>query len=493
MRHIFCAFYYLIFASNFYSKLAMAYITPTPAQETITRRSPNALFLSNTKSSFLSTNSAQVKSYLTQSEFMGEAAQVRLDNFISVSNSNPQQNQDLFIAIESIREFHFNAIDSKWNLGSRYSELEGFQYWLKELNTQYVKDIPDLDTTIGFRVGRFYQTNLKMDSIWGLGVVEPQFRGDPLNPLHQGLTGLSVWMDLGDVQFSLFASPLSFPDTGVSYNIQDGQVVSRSPWHTEAPTSVQYEGQKIDLSYNLDINNRFDLLSNPSVIAGVKSEVYGLNVSMNGGVVPSSQFFLEVAPKAMVDDNNQAFVQANVVPRLLPKAIFAVKFDKKVENTNLWGELFTERHQGSSKNNNPDLYQSEIYDNTFLAMGLDSIINFSRMDLNIGFSYLRNTSKNKLNQLNEFKFSNYIYNNAIETRLALKIYPSPLSVNFNFKYDLDESAFLASPRLTYRTKDQLQVYAQYDLIGRSNDVNVDGFLAQQAANDRFTVGLNYVF
>lgn len=483
MRHIFCAFFCILLTTYFDSKFALADMKSSNNQST------------NFKSSKFDRSNINhlQKSYLTQDDYQGEAAQVRLDNFISVSNSNPQQNQDLFIAIESIRQFEFNAIKSEWNLGSRYSDLEGFQFWIKELKTEYVKNLPSLDTKVGFKLGRFYQTDLKIDSIWGLGVVESQFRGDPLTPLHQGLTGLSVWSDLGGVEFSLFASPLSLPDTGVAYNIQDGQLVSNSPWFTQAPTSVNYQGQDVNLSYNLDISNRLDLLVNPSILAGLKTKVYGLGFAVHGGLLPSNQFFLEVDPKARVNPQGEAFVEANVVPELLSKTVLAVKLDKQFKSTSLWAEYFSESHQLSNNSSNPDLYQSEVFDSTFIALGLDSKIRFKAMDLDYGFSYLRNPSRTKLNSFNEFQFGNYIYNNAFETRLALKFYPSRFTASFNFKYDLDESAFLASPRFTYRTQDNLQVYSQYDLIGRASDDNVQGFLAQQAANDRFTVGINYVF
>lgn len=432
-------------------------------------------------------------SYLTQSEYSGEAAQVRLDNFISVSNANPEQNQDLFIAIESIRDFKFNALQSDWNLGARYSNLEGVQFWIKELKSEYIVDLPDLKTSVGFKVGRFYQTNLKMDSVWGLGVVESQFRGDPLTPLHQGLAGLSAWTKLGGVELTLFASPLSLPDTGVAYNIQDGQLISESPWFTQAPTSVVYQGQTVPLTYNLDISNRLDLLVNPSILAGLKTEVYGLNFEIHGGLLPSNQFFLEVEPKGRVNESGQSYIEANVVPELLPKTVLAMKVNKQFKSTQLWGEYYTESHQMKTGATNPDTYQSEIYDHTFIAVGLDSKVRFKSLDFDYGFSYLRNPSQSKLNSLNEFLFGSYIYNNALETRMALTYFPNQITASFNFKYDLDESAFLASPRVTYKTEDSVQVYAQYDLIGRSSDTNVQGFLAQQAANDRFSVGINYVF
>ncbi len=463
MRHIFCAFFYLICATYFFSKSALADIEILQ------------------------------KSYLTQSDYWGETAQVRLDNFISVTNANPQQNQDLFFAFESIRKFQFNALESDWNLGSRYSDLEGFQFWIKELKTEYQLAIPSLKTEVGLKLGRFYHTNLKMDSIWGLGLVEAQFRGDPLTPIHQGLTGLSVWTKLGNLEFSLFASPLSLPDTGVAYNIQDGRLISNSPWFTQAPTSVVYQGQVVPLSYNLDINNRLDLLVNPSLLASVRTKLYGLGFNFNAGIIPSNQFFIEVNPIARVDSNNEAFVQANVVPELLPKAILALKLDKQIKLTNIWAEFFSENHQLNQRQGNSEIYQSEIFDHTFLAFGLDSKISFKAMDFDYGFSYLRNPNRTKLNNFNEFQFANYIYNNAFETRMALTFFPSLFSISLNFKYDLDESAFLASPRFTYKTKDNIQIYSQYDLIGRASDENIQGFLAEQAANDRFTVGINYVF
>ncbi len=437
-------------------------------------------------------NPTEHKSYLMQSTFNGEAVQVKLDNFLSVPNSNPGQSQDLFFAVESMRSFEFNSMNSRWNLGSRYSDLEGLQYWIRELNTEYSKDLPSIQSKFSASVGRFYYTDLKLDSLWGLGAIEPQFRGDPLNPIHQGLTGFSAQMSLGEVNFSVFVSPLGFPDTGVTFNVQDGQIVSNSPWFINAPTTVNFDGQVVNLNYNLNIGSRLDLLVNPSFLTGLSANVYDIDFTLNGGVVPSTQFFLEVDPKARVNENNVSFIEANVQPKLIPKSVLTLKAKKDFRLAKVWAEVFTENHQ-NIKNNNPEVYQSQISDNTFVSLGFDSKVSFKKMDFDFGFSYLNNTGNKPLNKNNVFRYSNYIFNNAIETHMKLSFFPTKLNVNFNLKYDLDESAFLASPRITYKNEDNIQFYAQYDLIGRPLNPDLNGFLSQQAGNDRLMVGLNYVF
>lgn len=466
MRHIFCAFLLL-----FYTVLATA-----------------------EDRSYLQLNSSlEHKSYLAQTFFSGEIVQVKLDNFLSVPNSDLSQTQDLFFAIESMRTFKFNAMTSRWNLGSRYSNLEGLQYWVRELNTQFSQKLPALQSQFGLSIGRMYFTDLKLDSLWGLGVVEPQFRGDPLNPIHQGLTGVSGWMDLGGVKFSIFASPLSFPDTGVTFNVKDGQVVSTSPWFSNAPTSVMKDGKELNLNYNLNIGSRLDILVNPSFLLGLDSKVYGIDFSMRGGLTPSTQFFLEVDSVGRVNpDNNTSYIEANIDPRLVPKTFFAIKAKKVLSFAKVWAEVFTENHQ-EIKNDNPDVFQSELRDNTYFSLGFDSILNLKKMKLNMGASYLKNTTSDVLNTNEMFRFSEYIFSDALESHLKLSFFPIKLVVDFNFKYDLAESAFLASPRITYQNEQKMQFYTQYDLMGRTQNLDSDGFLATQAGNDRLMVGLNYVF
>ncbi len=432
------------------------------------------------------------KSYLAQSNYSGEIAQVKLDNFLSVPNADLSQTQDLFLAIESMRTFKFNSMTSRWNLGSRYSDLEGLQYWVRELNTEFKTKMPTIDSQFGVSIGRMYFTDLKLDSLWGLGVVEPQFRGDPINPIHQGLTGLSAWMELGDIKFSVFASPVSFPDTGVSFNVNNGQITSNSPWFVNAPTTIAYDGQLVELNYNLEIGSRLDILVNPALLLGVDTNVYGVDLSLRGGLSPSTQFFLEVDPKAVVDNNNNSMIEAIVEPRLVPKTVFSIKAAKDFSFAKVWSEVFTENHS-SVEISNPEIYQSEISNNTYYSLGFDSSVNYNNVKVDFGASYLRNLSRNVLNENNTFRFSDYIFANAFETHVQASLYPIKLIFNLNFKYDLDESAFLASPRITYQNENNLQFYTQYDLMGRPANIDPSGFIAQQSGNDRLMVGLNYVF
>ena len=423
-----------------------------------------------------------------------------LDNFISLTRSNFQNNQDLFLLAESKRRFKFNAIKSYWHLGGRYSNLEGVQIWVKELYSSFSKKIDELNTQWGVQVGRFYWSDLRLDSFWGLGLVDPHFRGDPLTPLHQGLIGMNFWAQLGEVKLSLFGSPIGIPDTGPSFSIKNGRIISSSPWFFEAPAHVFFSGNKIDLNYNSVFSgDRLDILLNPSLLGKMVVKDKKFEFQFLGGYAPSNQFFLKIHPKAKVNDFGKAFIEANVDTQLLTKSIISASIKRDFKLTSLWGEFYSEKvntqdlfEAGHSK----DYFFSKVFDQEFFGVGADFKFNWVSNDLKASISYLKSINRKEKVFVNSFDFSNYVFLDAVSTSLNFYNHYLGVQFKFDFKYDLIDDSFLLSPRVSYLKDKNVKLFAQFDLLGSAIGSVVgfpkgSGFLSRHLGNDRISIGVTY--
>lgn len=130
-------------------------------------------------------------------------------------------------------------------------------------------------------MGRKLNNWSSLDSVWNLGVYQPQFRWNPLALENQGLTGL-FWekKNLG-FAVSLFASPLYIPDQGASFELKDGQFQSSNPWFSTPPQNIRFQGQLLPIDYNIE---------KPDVSKVIFQTQYGAQLKLGEGAGFFSNF-----------------------------------------------------------------------------------------------------------------------------------------------------------------------------------------------------------
>ena len=103
-------------------------------------------------------------------------------------------------------------------------------------------------------VGRKLLNWSSLDTIWNLGVYQPQFKWSPISPENQGLMGL-FWNQNTESSFgfgyTLFASPLFIPDQGASYELKEGQFLPSNPWFAAPPQNIKFQNQILPIDYEI--------------------------------------------------------------------------------------------------------------------------------------------------------------------------------------------------------------------------------------------------
>lgn len=107
-----------------------------------------------------------------------------------------------------------------------------------------------------------------LDDRWKLGVWQPVYKLDSLNPHTQGLTGLFVAFKQTNWNLEFFATPFFLPDHGPQVETRNGQFVKGHPWVQYPPSQLLINNEKTSAFY------RIDKPSIPDVIANTG---YGMN------------------------------------------------------------------------------------------------------------------------------------------------------------------------------------------------------------------------
>lgn len=91
-----------------------------------------------------------------------------------------------------------------------------------------------------------------VDRDWDLGLWEPVFKSNPLNPSPQGLTGIFMDSQVDFLHMTFFASPLFIPSQGPSFEIENGSFIKGNPWFRRPPESFRFSSEISKIDYQFD-------------------------------------------------------------------------------------------------------------------------------------------------------------------------------------------------------------------------------------------------
>lgn len=100
-------------------------------------------------------------------------------------------------------------------------------------------------------IGRKLHSWSELDQVWNLGLWEPVFKWNPLSPDRQGLSGLFWEVEKQNLKVLIFASPLFIPDQGPSFEIENGEFKRGNPWFRQPPSTLRLFEESTDIEYNI--------------------------------------------------------------------------------------------------------------------------------------------------------------------------------------------------------------------------------------------------
>ena len=121
------------------------------------------------------------------------------------------------------------------------------------------------------QVGRKRSDWSQADERWNLGVWEPVFKWNPLNPERQGLTGLFLTIPFENAELEILGSPVYLPNQGPSFQVSNsGEFVQGNPWFMPPAKTVHIWSQTSQVEYNLIRPNEAEVVVRKSYATRLK-------------------------------------------------------------------------------------------------------------------------------------------------------------------------------------------------------------------------------
>ncbi len=126
-------------------------------------------------------------------------------------------------------------------------------------------DMPFGDTSRPYanrlQLGRKKSDWSQADQRWNLGVWEPVFKWNPLNPERQGFTGLFLSFPFENVDLEVLGSPVYLPNQGPSFQVsENGEFIQGNPWFRAPADSVHLWSQTSKVEYTLKKPNEAEVV-----------------------------------------------------------------------------------------------------------------------------------------------------------------------------------------------------------------------------------------
>jgi len=193
---------------------------------------------------------------------------------------------------------------------------------LSYLNIREIYSSIKIDDKSVVHIGRKLQNWSSLDTIWNLGVYQPQFKWNPLSPENQGLTGLYWNKNDSGFGLTLFASPLYIPDQGASYELKDGQFKSSNPWFFAPPQNIKFQNQILPIDYEITKPETSQIIFQTQYGAQARfSSAQGYFANIAGMYKPANQ--LALGYKGVLVTTR---VRVDITPKTYLESIYSVDF-----------------------------------------------------------------------------------------------------------------------------------------------------------------------
>lgn len=239
-------------------------------------------------------------------------------------------------------------------------------------------------TTSQILLGRRLHLWSDADQEWNLGGFQPQFRWNPINPIHQGLTGLFWQMKSSNWGFLVFGSPVFIPDQGASYEVKNGQFQNTSPWFKNPPQNLHLYGENLPIEYDVQAPPLSDIVYQQSY--GVQFELegdQGFYSRLSGQYRPSHQMALGYQASVI----SAVSVQVEVQPKTYYENVIGLDFGFKNKSHHAYLSLIQNRPQEVEFA--ADFTKPKVSESNVASVGYELQTEFKTFELRTSASYLK--------------------------------------------------------------------------------------------------------
>lgn len=405
------------------------------------------------------------------------------------------------IALDHQQTYDFSKkFKAHLNLKDEYSTAENWNYInAREAYTRY-----RLNSWNTVSIGRKLETWSNWEADWNQGVFQPRYMQDKLRPDFAGLTGVFYSTRTESTGFTLAVLPAHIPDLGAHVWIKDNHFYSQNPWFFVPASHFSFHQGDGDIHYSLVQPDAGKVLAHPGVATKFEyqDDVYGTRVSLAYKPIPTFLLGFPSRQKLVLDDNTQ-YMQLDITPRIVYAG--TVNWDNSFHFSGwTWNGSLT--YEQPDHDMGPVGYTSEEVQRAFIwTASLDHALEEEgphAAHVKVGVFKLNGGNAKDGGDFANPSFTKfeprYQYNEAYMLSLRKPwrgLFQYPLETEAKLIYDRLQNAGVVSLSAGLNLAKDLRADLQMDwigVVGQSAEVE-DSFLWLYRANDRFGMGMTYVF
>ncbi len=362
-----------------------------------------------------------------------------------------------------------------------------------EVNEAYVSTSRKL-APVQLSLGRQLQHWSGVDEVWKMGVWQPRFVWDPLNPDPVAFTGATLMVKQPTFRITAFATPLYLPERGMGMSVANGAVTSASPWVSLPPTSMTIFGQNTPMRYDVAMPSITSVLIHPGASGSAR---FGGDVGFWGQLgyayKPLNQIIMGYDGSLGTD----GVLNATVYPRFLYHHLITGEAAYSSQELELSLSTMAEvpvRDQTPSAWSTQEVTPS-------VAGSFTAEWKPNRTLTMLRASYLLQAGGNApdqgaLSTGGSLFGYRYPFQNALLAEIDLnpvRFSGGGLLIHSKLTYDLLHQGFIFSPQVKLAILHSLLFGLGFDLLASAGTGSGPDFVRSNLGNSRVYSGVNYVF
>ena len=214
-----------------------------------------------------------------------------------------------------------------------------------EMPEGYVATSRELSPNLSLALGRKLEDWNRLDETWELGIWQPRYRWDYLNPEQVALTGATLEGHSGVFSFQFFATPVFIPERGVPVDVTGGSVTAGGDghWFIPPPATAQVMGQSTPVLYNLAMPSLSSIVMNPGTSLRVRvGPEEGPWTAGAWALKPMNQLLLATDGFLNASQSDQP-IDATIHPRVVYDQLWSAEAGYRQGRLDSWISLLQER------------------------------------------------------------------------------------------------------------------------------------------------------
>lgn len=358
-------------------------------------------------------------------------------------------------------------------------------------------------------VGRKLMPWSRSDRLWKRGLWESRFMDDPLEARPAGLSGFFLTSsNPGEKGWVIFASPLFIPEFGPRATVEEGKLVSSNPWFRPPSEIIRFNGSDVNMRYSIDRPETEEIILQTSLGASWRwsDEESPWSFRASYAWKPMNQFLLSVPfVLNLTDVADDIEVEANVRPTVQHHHVSSLMMERKIApRWAIWADWTYERPElddVSRKTISQTMDKAHIY--TLTLERRPQMVS-SRFATQYWLSASRVTGGDA-NDRGEFATPGeslferrYMFQESAQVGLRTNLGRGlgwPIQWKLTGTFDARQNGGIVSTQFDIYSSRKFHWNVSADWIGKlEEDSEIeDGFTGNYRANDRYSMGVRYVF